>query len=298
MSLTHWPVYQRIDRDMGRPPRSGGPIERYRKLPGIPLMRGAEVIETEPDQSQLTPRYTAEAINFIRSAKGNPFFLYLAHTFPHVPTFASERFRGKSLRGPYGDAVEELDWSVGEVMKAVARENLASDTLVLFTSDNGGASMLGTHGGSNGMLREHKGTTYEGGMREPFISHWPGRIRPGQVRHEVASTLDFYPTIARLAGAPLPAAGHLDGADLAPLLWENGTRPQYDFHYIHAGQWRGVRRGAWKLHLMNEKFSLYHLEHDPGERVDVADLHPEKVTELKAAMEAKLKTLDRGEPQR
>lgn len=291
MSLKTNPVYDEINREMGRT-RSPKTLDRYRALPGIPLMRDEKVIETEPDQRQLTPRYTAEANAFIRKAAsaGKPFFLYFAHTFPHVPLFASERFRGRSLRGPYGDAVEELDWSVGEVLKTLAQLKLDENTLVLFSSDNGGAVQLGRHGGSNGALREGKATTWEGGMREPFIARWKGKIPPGQVRTEVASTLDILPTLARLSGGRTPAGVTLDGADLAPLLWEGKARPQPDFYYYNGGRLRGVRRGPWKLHITGgqakqpESVELYNVETDISERVNLAGRNPGIVAELQEAM--------------
>jgi arylsulfatase A-like enzyme len=288
MSLKTNPVYEEINREAGRkrPPTA---LERYRTLPGIPLMRDEQVIETEPDQAQLTPRYTAEANSFIRkSAKERrPFFLYMAHTFPHVPLFASEKFRGRSRRGLYGDAVEELDWSVGQIVETLAELKLEENTLVLFSSDNGGAVGLGRHGGSNGALREGKATTWEGGMREPFIARWKGRIAPGQVSTEVASTLDIFPTLARLTGE-LPKEPVLDGADLAPLLWERKSRPQPDFFYYTGGRLRGLRQGPWKLHLtgglQNEKAELYQVETDIAERFDMAGQHPEIVARMQEAM--------------
>lgn len=290
MSLRTNTVYEEINRQVGRK-RSPAVLERYKNLPGIPLMRDEKVIETEPDQAELTPRYTAEANAFLRksAASGKPFFLYFAHTFPHVPLAASKKFRGRSRRGLYGDAVEELDWSVGEVMKTLAELKLDENTLVMFSSDNGGAVQLGEHGGSNGALREGKATNWEGGHREPFIARWKGKIAPGRVRTEVASTLDILPTVARLAGAALPKDTVLDGADLAPLLWEGKTRPQPDFFYYQAGRLRGMRRGPWKLILAGgpkqpEKLELYQVETDIAERFNVAAEHPDIVERMQAAM--------------
>jgi uncharacterized sulfatase len=289
MSLATNPVYDEINRQFGRS-RPPATLERYRNLPGIPLMRDGKVVETEPDQTRLTLRYTADANAFIRksAAANRPFFLYFPHTFPHVPLFASERFRGRSRRGLYGDAVEELDWSVGEVMKTLAGLKLEENTLVLFSSDNGGAVGLGQHGGSNGALREGKSTTWEGGVREPFIARWKGPIAPGQVSPEVASTLDIFPTLARLGGAALPANTVLDGADLAPLLWEGGTLAPRDFFYYNAGRLRAMRRGPWKLHLTGNleqpKVELYQVETDIAERFDVAASHPELVARMRQAM--------------
>lgn len=289
MSFKSNVVYEEIGKEMGftRPPSVR---ERYRKLPGLPLMRDEIVIESEPDQAQLTPRYTAEANAFIRksAAAKKPFFFYFAHTFPHLPLAASERFRGRSRRGLYGDAVEELDWSVGEVMKNLAELKLEENTLVLFSSDNGGIVKLGPHGGSNGALREGKGTTWEGGVREPFIARWKGRIRPDQVSQEVGSTLDILPTLARLTDTETPKDLILDGADLAPLLWEGKSRPQPDLFYYHAGRVWGLRRGPWKLHLTGqhgEKAELYQVEMDIAERFDVAAAHPDIVAQLQDAIQ-------------
>lgn len=288
MSLATNAVYDEINRELGRT-RQPAVRERYRTLPGIPLMRDENVIESEPDQAQLTPRYTAEANAFLRksAAAKKPFFLYFAHTFPHVPLYASERFRGRSRRGLYGDAVEELDWSVGEVMKTLAELGIEENTLVMFSSDNGGAVQLGRHGGSNGALREGKATTWEGGVREPFLARWKGRIQPGQVFQDVASTLDILPTVARLAGAEAPKDVTLDGADLAPLLWEGKSRPQPDLFYYHAGRVRALRRGPWKLHLTGpqmDKAGLYQVETDIAERFDMAAAHPDIAAQLQEAI--------------
>lgn len=290
MSLTTNAVYDEIAEKRGgraRPPRA---LDRYRTLPGVPLMRDEQVLESDPDQTQLTARYTAEATGFLRktSAARQPFFLYLAHTMPHVPLFASERFRGKSRGGRFGDAVEELDWSVGEIRKTLAELKLEQDTLILFTSDNGATVQLGDYGGSNGPLREGKGTTWDGGYREPFIAAWKGRITPGRVASDVASTLDIFPTLARLAGATPPQNLTLDGRDLAPLLWENAGRPQADFFYYHAGALHGLRRGPWKLRFPNpaqpNQVELYHLESDFAERFNVAAQHPDLVAQMRDAI--------------
>ncbi|MBI4873301.1 MAG: sulfatase [Acidobacteria bacterium] len=305
MSLKTNTVYDEINRDAGRPPRPPSVYDRYRTLPGIPLMRDEKVIETEPDQTQLTPRYTAEASAFIRksAASARPFFLYFAHTFPHVPLFASEKFRGRSRRGLYGDAVEELDWSVGEVLRTLAELKLDENTLVLFSSDNGGAAGLGRHGGSNGALREGKSTTWEGGVREPFLARWKGRIAPGQVRQDVASTLDVFPTLARLAGGAPPSNVVLDGADLAPLLWEGQGRPQPDFFYYHNGELRALRRGPWKLHFTGgpkqpPKTELYQVETDIAERFNLAERHPDIVARMQEAIARHQASFEKAPTQR
>ncbi|GAB4360141.1 MAG: sulfatase [Bryobacter sp.] len=305
MSLSTNVTYDEIARDAHRPPRPPGAMRRYETLPGIALMRNEEVLERDPDQTQITRRYTEEAQKFLTaSAKAKqPFFLYFPHTMPHVPLFASERFRGKSLRGRYGDAVEELDWSVGEVMRTLRQTGQEENTLVVFTSDNGGAVNLGRHGGSNGMLREGKATTWEGGMREPFLARWKGKIKPGQLSHEVASTLDLLPTFARLSGAELPASTVLDGRDLGPVLFDGKSRPSKDFHYYHQGECRGLRRGAWKLHRTSgprqpEQFGLYNVEQDPAERFDEASRQAELFQQLLAAYREHVDGMVRGAEQR
>ncbi|MBM3735239.1 MAG: sulfatase [Acidobacteria bacterium] len=289
MSLKTNVVYDEINKKKGltRPPSA---LDRYRTLPGVPLMRNEEVLERDPDQTQLTARYTEDAIAFIKGAasRGAPFFLYLAHTMPHVPLFASARFRGKSRGGLFGDVVEELDWSVGEIRKTLAALKLDENTLILFTSDNGAPVQLADHGGSNGPLREGKATTWDGGYRAPFIACWKGRIQPGRVIPDVASALDVFPTIARMTGGLPPASLVLDGADLAPVLWEGSSRTQRDFFYYHAGMLHGMRRGPWKLRRHSAKepdaLELYHLESDYGERVNVAAQNPEIVAQMKDAM--------------
>ena len=225
----HLPAHHGFDRYFGIPysndmsrATAGHPnfIKRLEEHPGTqgtPLIRGEEIIETEPDQRQLTPRYTAEAIRFLRDSvrTQKPFFLYMPHTFPHTPLFASDRFRGKSARGLYGDVVEELDWSVGEIRRTIAELGVERNTLIVFTSDNGPWLIKKQEGGSAGLLRDGKGSTWEGGMREPFIACWPSRIPAGVVTQAFGTTMDLFPTALKLAGVPLPADRVYDGADLS-----------------------------------------------------------------------------------
>lgn len=185
----------------------------------VPLMRDDKIIERPADQTKLTERYTDESIAFIKKNKDKPFFLYIPHTFPHMPLFASEKFRGKSQRGLYGDTVEELDWSVGQVLQTLRDEKLDKNTLVIFTSDNGPWVFRDLHGGSAGLLRDGKGSTFEGGFREPFIAWWPGKVPAGKTIHDMVSTLDLLPTILKLAGAKVPDDRDLDGYDIAPVLF-------------------------------------------------------------------------------
>src|SRR5262249_18631305 len=197
----------------------------------VPLMRGEKVVERPADQPTLTKRYTEEAVKFIRASKEKPFFLYLAHTMPHVPLFASKEFAGKSPRGLYGDVVEEIDWSVGEVLKALRKEKLDRKTLVFFTSDNGPWLIFGEHGGSAGVLRGGKGSAWEGGMRVPGIAWWPGTVPAGVTTQELACNMDLFTTAVKLAGGKVPADRTIDGLDLTPVLTGKGKSPRDTMFY-------------------------------------------------------------------
>jgi arylsulfatase A len=274
----------------------------------VPLLRNEEIIERPADQTTLTKRYTEEAVKFIAANRSRPFFLYLAHNMPHTPVFASEAFRGKSRRGAYGDAVEELDWSTGEVLAALRREGLAERTLVIFTSDNGPWLTEREQGGSAGLLRDGKGSTWEGGMRVPGIAWMPGRIAPG-VTSEVAGTLDLFPTALALAGRPLPAGVPLDGADLSPLLFAGRALPERPFFYYRGSDIYAVRLGPWKAHFLtqdgfgglareaHEPPLLFHLPRDPAERFNVAADHPDVLARLRAAVAAHQAGVVPGAPQ-
>ncbi|WP_414662581.1 sulfatase-like hydrolase/transferase [Horticoccus sp. 23ND18S-11] len=268
----------------------------------VALLRNGEVVERPVDQSALTARYTAEAVKFIQENRARPFFLYFAHTFPHVPLFASPAFRGRSRGGIYGDTVEELDASVGEVVAALKAAGVAERTLVIFSSDNGPWLTQKTQGGSAGLLREGKGSTWEGGMRVPGIVWMPGKIGPA-VTSQPASTLDIFSTALALAGAPRPADRVLDGRDLAPVLFRQQTLPPQPFIYYRGETLMAVRLREWKLHFhtqagygepaakAHEPPLLFDLGRDPGERFDVAADHPEIVAELKAAAAAHTATM-------
>src|SRR5262249_35735248 len=170
--------------------------------PDLPLIEAEKVIAYNPDQSKLTTWYTEHALNFIAKNKDRPFFLYLPHTMPHVPLHVSDKFKGKSARGVYGDVIMELDWSVGQILAALKQHGIEEQTLVMYSSDNGPWLSYGDHAGSAGPLREGKMTTWEGGQREPCIMRWPGKIPPGSVCREPAMTIDILPTLAKLAAAP------------------------------------------------------------------------------------------------
>ena len=262
-----------------------------------PLMRDEQTIEEPAVQPTLTERYTEEAVKFITAGKDKPFFLYLAHTMPHVPLAASEKFKGKSARGLYGDVIECIDWSAGEIFDTLARLGLDKKTVVVFTSDNGPWLIKGADGGCALPLRDGKGTTYEGGMREPCIMWWPGRIPAGKVCSEMALTMDLLPTFAGLAGAKLPGYP-IDGKDIWPLMsGQAGAKTPHEafFYYNNLGL-QAVRSGKWKLILYappgnaegGEKLmppELYDLEADIGESKNLAPQNPDVVARLTRLME-------------
>lgn len=220
------------------------------EMPPLPLYEDEKIIETDPDQSQFTRRITEKAVSFIRRHEKQPFFLYVPHIMPHVPIFASERFRGKSPHGLYADVVEELDWSVGLILAAIQQAGIAQNTLVLFFSDNGPFLSYGNHAGSAQPLREGKLTSYEGGVRVPFIAHWPGRVPAGAVCDEILTSMDLLPTFQTWTGAPAPTA-KIDGRDVTDLLFgKSGARsPHEAFVYYAGSELQAIRSGEWKLHF-------------------------------------------------
>lgn len=290
-------------------PATGGNKSAY---PALPLIDGNVTVETVDDltdQDALTTRYTERAVGFIDRHAGGPFFLYLAHSMPHVPLGVSDRFRGSSEQGMYGDVIQEIDWSVGQVLEALDRNGVADDTFVIFTSDNGPWLNYGNHAGSTGGLREGKGTAFEGGPRVPAIVRWPGRVEPGTVCERLASTIDILPTVAAIAGAELPEQ-EIDGVSILPLLLgESGANPRDTFFYYYVGELRGVRRGRWKRVYEHRTRSyvgvdpgsdgypgryafptvptaLYDLQADRSETVDVSGDHPDIVAELDSLAES------------
>jgi arylsulfatase A-like enzyme len=296
---------ERSDLPAGARARPDPPADGW----NVPLVRNEVILERPAHQATLTRRYTEEAVRFLTANREKPFFIYLAHSMPHVPVFASEGFRGRSPRGPYGDAVEELDGSVGEVLSALRREGLAKNTLVVFTSDNGPWLSEREQGGSAGLLRDGKGTTWEGGMRVPAVAWMPGRIRPG-VTSAMASTLDLFPTALGLAGVPRPAGVTLDGLDLGPLLFEGRALPERPFFYYREQEVFACRLGDWKAHFVTKGAGrggparadhdpplLFHLGRDPSERFDVAAEHPEVVARLRDAVAAHRSGMVPGAPQ-
>jgi arylsulfatase A-like enzyme len=276
--------------------------------PPLPLLEGEKTIEENPDQSRLTQRFTERAVRFIRKQAQRPFFVYLAHSMPHVPVFASDRFAGRSQGGKYGDAMEEIDWSTGEILRTVRELGLENDTILVFTSDNGPWLRSGKYGdlvsadeeGSAGPLRGGKFTTYEGGFRVPCIVYGPGRVAAGAVCGELCTSMDLLPTFARLAGAPLKNEVIVDGRDIGSLLAGESVAPSpHDcFFYYRGERVEAIRRGHWKLRQTEAGTppvpltELYDLATDVGEERNVAREQPAVVQRLQeemAAFDARLK---------
>lgn len=270
----------------------------------VPLLRNTEIIERPADQNNITTRYSDEAVSYIKENKEAPFFIYLAHNLPHIPLFASDKFKGTSERGLYGDVLQEIDDGVGKIIKTLKDEGLAENTIVVFTSDNGPWLPFKLNGGSAGLLKAGKGTTWEGGMREPGIFWGPGTIAPGLVT-EMGSTMDLFATFSSMAGAPLPEDRILDSHDLSTVLLQGKESPRKSLIYYRGTEIYAVRHGDFKAHfftqgaygefgerLAHDPPLLYNLSHDPGEQFDIAQKHPEilqKVDSIKALHQSKLK---------
>ncbi len=302
------PYSNDMDKKPGLPQGSSGSPNPPADGWNVPLLHNGKIIEQPANQSTLTRRYTEQAVAFIREHGQRPFFLYFAHTFPHVPLFASPAFKGKSRAGIYGDAVAELDWSVGEVLATLRKEGLAENTLVIFASDNGPWLTMRDQGGSAGLLRDGKGSTWEGGMRVPGIAWMPGRIQPG-VTSEMASVLDLYPTALVLAQAPQPDKLALDGIDLGPLLFHRQPLPERPFFYYRGNELFACRVGEWKAHFrtqtgygqapleVHEPPLLFHLGRDPSEKRDVAAAHPDVFERISRLVTAHRATVVPAPPQ-
>ena len=274
----------------------------------VPLMRNNEVIERPVNHRTLTKRYTEEALRFIADNRDRPFLLYLAHSLPHVPLARSDEFVGRSTGGIYGDVVEEIDWSTGQLLDALRAAGIDRRTLVIFTSDNGPWLPFRSHGGSAGPLKEGKGTTWEGGVRTPTIFWWPGTVRPGVVT-DLGSGLDLMPTAAALAGATLPADRIIDGVDLSATLRGSGPSPRALLFYYWDSELRAVRKGRYKAHfitsgaygegeprMVNTPPLLFDLWADPGERFNIAAEHPDIVADLVREAETHRRTVAPVEP--
>jgi arylsulfatase A len=312
------PVHQGFDEYFGLPYSNDmwpfHPEAKPGTYPPLPLIEGDKVVKealTHDDQAQLTTWYTERAVHFIEKNKDRPFFLYVAHSMPHVPLHVSDKFKGRSKLGLYGDVIMEIDWSVGEILAALKKHGLDRDTLVMFTSDNGPWLSYGDHSGSARPLREGKGTSWEGGTREPFIARWPGTIPAGEVCREMAMTIDIFPTVARLIGAELPAR-KIDGLDIWPLLSgdpkASNPHEAYFFYYAQ-NELQAVRSGRWKLVLPHtyrtldghpgghggfpaqyeqvklEVPELYDLKRDPREKRNVASKYPDVVRHMETLAE-------------
>ncbi len=303
-----WPVWY------DGTPMNSDVNNRKSNYPQLPLVEGDEKIrelKTLNDQSELTTLYTERAVRFIGENKNNPFFVYLAHSMCHVPLAVSGKFKGKSEQGMFGDVIMEIDWSVGEVLKALEQNGLTKNTLVVFTSDNGPWLNFGNHAGSAGGLREGKGASFEGGQREPCIVKWPGHVPEGIICNKLASTIDLLPTFAAITNADLPKK-KIDGVNILPLLLgEANANPRESFlYYYRKNNLEGVRKGDWKLVFahpgrtyhgfepgrdgfpgkVDENFNhpegLYDLRRDPGEQYDVKAFYPEVVAELRKLADA------------
>ncbi len=283
------------------------PANSRGKYPPLPLIEGdrqVDIIRTLEDQAQLTTSLTERAVSFISQHKKKPFFLYIAHPMPHVPLAASGKFRGKSEAGLLGDVLMELDWSVGEVMRALDKQKLSSRTLLIVTSDNGPWLVYGNHAGSSGGFKEGKQTSWEGGTRVPCLIRWPGKVAAGGISAQLLTNMDILPTLVELAGAAQPKK-KIDGLSFANLLLgktSQGPRKVF-YYYYDQNNLRAVRQGNWKLvlpHTSNSvaqgtpgkdgfpgknarvevSQSLYNLTLDPGEQFNVHELYPDMVLRL------------------
>lgn len=272
----------------------------------VPLFRNTEIIERPANQNTITTRYSDEAVQYIKQNKQEPFFIYLAHNLPHIPLFASDKFKGKSKRGLYGDVVEEIDNGVGKILKTLQEEGLDENTIVIFTSDNGPWLPFKLNGGSAGLLRAGKGTTWEGGMREPTIFWGPGNIEPGIIT-DLGTTMDLFTTFSSMAGVPLPEDRIIDGVDLSESLLQGKPSQRKSVLYYRGTELYAARLGDFKAHFFTQgaygQFEareaheiplLYNLNYDPGEQFDIAEKHPAIVDEIKAMVQEHQSKLVRG----
>ncbi len=275
----------------------------------VPLMRNEEIIERPADQNTITKRYTEEAVNFIKENKDNPFFIYLAHSLPHVPLFASNSFMNTSERGLYGDVIEEIDWSVGEILNTLKTEGLDQNTYVVFTSDNGPWLVYNEQGGSSGSLYGGKGTSYEGGVRVPTIIWGPGNVEPGVVS-KIGSTLDLLPTFCSLSNTQKPLDKIYDGFDLSPVFFGRDETPRDEMFYYHGDRLFAARKGDFKLYYYKnnpmgypekieklDTLQLYNLSHDPSERFDLAGENANIIAEIQALVKEHQSNLTIGATQ-
>ena len=271
----------------------------------VPLLRGTEQVERPADQTTITKRYTEEALKWMGENKEKPFFMYLAYNLPHVPLFASDDFMGTSKRGLYGDVVEEIDHSVGQIMNMLREQGLAENTIVFFTSDNGPWLPTEISGGSAGLLRDGKGSTWEGGFREPSIFWGPGNVTP-RVVMDMGTTMDVFTTFSNLAGVPNPDDREMDGMDLTPVLLGDTKSPRNEVLYYRGRDLFAMRVGPYKAHFItqdaysgegpvqHEPPLLYNVEEDPSERFNIADANPDIIAQIKEAMKKHQATMKPG----
>ena len=309
------PYSNDMDRDATIPPAEDFRRTMDPKITdfNVPLMRDAKIVERPADQTTITKRYTDEVIAFIRQQQKQPFFVYLAHSLPHVPLFRSKDFEGRSARGIYGDVIEEIDHNVGRILDTLRELKLDRQTLVVFLSDNGPWMPYLEQGGSAGLLRGAKGTTWEGGVRVPAIFWQPGTVKPGMTVG-IGSEMDLLPTFGSLAGAIVPAGRALDGQDLSAALTKGAPSSRETIFYYNGARVTGVRHRAFKLHFAmpagsgaigaaaspapaNPTWELYNVDEDPSEKFNLADKHPEVVRNLTAMIEAHQKTVEPFENQ-
>ncbi len=265
----------------------------------VVYLEGNQVVDFHPDQHLTTRTYTEKALDFIDRHAGAPFYLYLAHSMPHVPIYASPEFEGRSGKGLYTDVIEEIDWSVGEVLTKLEQHELLQNTLVVFSSDNGPWLAMHEHGGSAGILREGKQYTFEGGQRVPTLAMWPAVIQPGSEYTDIALMMDWFPTFAEIAGAKIPEDRDYDGESILAVLNGTGSRTGKEFLYFDGSDLQCYRNGEWKLKLPFAGFRgtngkkgvpphdtlLFNLKSDPGERLNLYAERPEKVEEMVKLMD-------------
>ncbi len=248
-------------------------------MPPLPLYDGEQVVELDADQALFTRRLTERAVSFIETHRAEPFFLYVPHIMPHVPIFASPEFQGRSNFGLYGDVIEEIDWSVGEIVSAVDRLGLAENTWIIFSSDNGPFLSYGSHAGSSGPLREGKLTTFEGGVRVPTVMRWPGKIAASRVCQTPLMTTDLLPTVCQLLGAPLPNKP-LDGLDVSDVLFGDATVVDRTALVFYSGtELHAIRMGDWKLHFPHKYLTVNGETRDDGKPAGFGKLKPKSITE-------------------
>lgn len=257
-------------------------------MDNVAYIDGKDIVEYNINQDSMTYRFTHKALELIQKNKNQPFFLYLAHSMPHAPVYASVNFKGKSKRGKYGDAVEELDWSVGEIVKLLKKLNIEEKTLLIFTSDNGPWLEKGSHAGSAKPLRNGKMTTFEGGVRVPFVAKWPGHIPESITDSSIVSTLDLLPTFISLAGGKVSDSIQLDGEDISGLLLEGKSKHSEEVFFFHSTRLEAYRKKQWKLILPNSNGHnfpphdtlLFNLKRDPSETQNIYKYRPDIIEDL------------------